>query len=188
MSTCCAKECELKKNGDINIGETVSWHNRQNGYSGTGIVVTGKCRSEDGVIKWLIKVTNDGFKISGKSPEAKDALVYWGVKKGSGPYQWATFVETHDGRYIGNINLLMNKTMPSASSVNVDVLSFLRNSELTDDDKLLIELGLEDPTHVPTAKGIQIAQELIYRDKRAEIITIAQKLKAEQDKEKESSN
>lgn len=64
------------------------------------------------------------------------------------------------------------------------LVRFVKNLLLTDDDKLLIELGIEDPTKVPTCDGLALSAQITYAKNRAEIIEHAKDLKAEQDKEK----
>lgn len=74
------------------------------------------------------------------------------------------------------------KPINLTKSLMSDVVTFFKNMSLTKDDKLLIELGLEDPSGVPTQKGYDLSNEIDYKRNRAEIIKIAQEMKAEEKK------
>lgn len=63
-----------------------------------------------------------------------------------------------------------------------NILDFFRNLTATPDDLLLKELGIENPVGVPTETGLKLSQEINYKANRTEIIELAKKMKAEQEK------
>lgn len=73
----------------------------------------------------------------------------------------------------------------SNQNVMSNVLDFFRNLTATEDEKLLKEYGLENPIGTPTAEGLVLSAELSYKANRKDIIEIAKKMKAEDDKKKE---
>ena len=62
--------------------------------------------------------------------------------------------------------------------------SIYRNLTLSADDKMLIELGLENPAGVPTEYGYEFSREVQYKATRAAMIEAAKLVKAERDAEK----
>lgn len=64
------------------------------------------------------------------------------------------------------------------------VVEFFRNLTASSDDKLLKEMGLENPVGVPTETGLQLSAEINYKKNREEIVKIAQSMKDEQEKSK----
>ena len=77
--------------------------------------------------------------------------------------------------YYKNCISLTKKTMGKFAK-------FFRNLSLNADDKLLIEMGLEDPTGVPTADALALSAEISYKTNRPEIINLAGQMKTEEAK------
>ncbi len=77
------------------------------------------------------------------------------------------------------------KSVESKHSFMSNILDLYRRIALSSDDRMMIELGLENPQGVPTEEGIKFWQAICYKRDRAEVIAAAQTVKAEQDKEKE---
>lgn len=74
-------------------------------------------------------------------------------------------------------------TNPLAKS-SMSVLDFFRDLTATPNDKLLKELGIENPTNIPTELGLKLSQEITYAANRARIIEIALQMKADADAKK----
>lgn len=70
----------------------------------------------------------------------------------------------------------------TSKNIMTNVLEFFRSMTATADEKLLKELGIEDPIGTPTDTGLKLSAELSYRANRAEIIEIAKKMKEAQEK------
>lgn len=68
------------------------------------------------------------------------------------------------------------------TSLMSNVLEFFRNLTASPDDLLLKELGIENPTNVPTDLGLKLSQEITYAANRDSIIDIAKQMKADADK------
>ena len=64
------------------------------------------------------------------------------------------------------------------------LIQFVKNLTLSEDDKLLIAQGIEDPTNEPTCAGLELSARISYKANRTAIIEHARALKVEQDKEK----
>ncbi len=64
-----------------------------------------------------------------------------------------------------------------------NIVDFFRDMTLSAEDKLLKELGIENPNNTPTELGIKLSQEIAYKANRGAIIEVAKKLKAEQDEQ-----
>lgn len=80
--------------------------------------------------------------------------------------------------------LIEGKTPSSTSTTMSNVLDFFRDLTATPNDKLLKELGIENPTNVPTELGLKLSQEITYAANRAKIIEIALQMKANEDAKK----
>lgn len=65
-----------------------------------------------------------------------------------------------------------------------NVIDFFRNLTASPNDLLLKELGIENPTNVPTELGLKLSQEITYAANRARIIEIALQMKADADAKK----
>lgn len=65
-----------------------------------------------------------------------------------------------------------------------NIIQTFRNLTLSADDKMLVEMGLENPQGVPTSEGIQLMSEVLYKANRAALIEAAKQIKAEQDTQK----
>jgi hypothetical protein len=87
---------------------------------------------------------------------------------------------TNDYSGIGLLTININNK--ETQTIMSKIISFVRNLSLSAEDKLLLELGLEEPTGVPTAEGFRVAQELMYQEMRAKVIEKAKAFKAEEDK------
>ena len=61
------------------------------------------------------------------------------------------------------------------------ILKFFRDMTLSTDDKLFLEMGLEDPAGIPTDVGLRLAIELVYKESRPKLLEIAKLMKAEKD-------
>ncbi len=72
------------------------------------------------------------------------------------------------------------------TSIMSNVLDFFRNITTTPNDKLLKELGIENPTNVPTELGLKLSQEITYVANRTKIIEIALQMKADADAKRTS--
>lgn len=72
------------------------------------------------------------------------------------------------------------------TSIMSNVLEFFRNLTATPNDLLLKELGIENPTNVPTDLGIKLSQEITYAANRDRIVEIALQMKADADAKKAS--
>lgn len=64
----------------------------------------------------------------------------------------------------------------------LDIISYFKNLSLSKEDKLLKDLGLEEPTGTPTAKGLELSALLNYQANRDEIIAHAVTLDEEEAK------
>lgn len=73
----------------------------------------------------------------------------------------------------------LNLSNPNIMS---SLLETFRKLTLSADDKMMIEMGLENPTGVPTEEGLKLWQEMAYRKDRAEVIEQAKKIKEEMEK------
>ena len=74
-----------------------------------------------------------------------------------------------------SIEALKPKTLMSS------LIQTFRNLTLSADDKLLVDLGLEDPSGVPTSWGYDLMREVVYKANREKLIEAAKKIKAEKD-------
>jgi hypothetical protein len=72
----------------------------------------------------------------------------------------------------------LNSTQPTTMS---KVRDFFRSMTASPEDRLLKELGLEDPIGTPTPEGMALAQDLMYKDYRSKVIEVAKAMKAEED-------
>ena len=63
-----------------------------------------------------------------------------------------------------------------------NILTMFRDSFASAEDKLLKKHYIEDPIGVPTEEGLRLATELLYKEKREEIIKLVQKLDDEAEK------
>lgn len=68
-----------------------------------------------------------------------------------------------------------------------NIVTFFKNLTLNADEKLLIEMGLEDPTGVRTKEYESLANEMFYKESRPKIIEIAKQMKAEEDAKKKKA-
>jgi hypothetical protein len=66
-----------------------------------------------------------------------------------------------------------------SKSAIMNIVNFFRNMTATPDEKLLKELGIEDPIGTPTSVGLELSANITYKANREEIIKIAKKMKAE---------
>lgn len=85
------------------------------------------------------------------------------------------------------VEILSKETYSSATPVAqttkpmANVLEFFRSITATAEDKLLKELGLEEPIGTPTDLGLRLSAEIAYKANRAAVIDIAKKMKEEQE-------
>ena len=69
-------------------------------------------------------------------------------------------------------------------TIMTKALEFYRNITASAEEKLLKKFGLEDPIGTPTAEGLALAQEILYKQTRNQIIDIAKEMEAEEIKAK----
>lgn len=65
-----------------------------------------------------------------------------------------------------------------------DILDFYTSSALTPDERILRELGIEDPVGSPTDLGLKLSELITYRANKAEILKIAKQMKADSEAKK----
>ncbi len=68
-------------------------------------------------------------------------------------------------------------SIPFISNIMTNALEFFRNLTLSSDDKLLMEMGLENPTGVPTEEALKLSAEMMYKKQRTDIVALAQQMK-----------
>jgi hypothetical protein len=74
------------------------------------------------------------------------------------------------------------KTLKSITMTTTEnILSFFRNMTASADEKLLKEMGIEDPIGTPTETGLRLCAEILYKENRAKVIEIVKSMKEEQD-------
>ena len=84
-----------------------------------------------------------------------------------------------------NWELVKSITVNSSNQTFMgNVKDFFRGLTATEDERLLKELGLENPIGTPTQEGLELSAEISYKANRAEIIKVAKQMKEEQDKKK----
>lgn len=62
-----------------------------------------------------------------------------------------------------------------------NILSFFRNMTASADEKLLKEMGIEDPIGTPTETGLRLCAEILYKENRAKVIEVAKSMKEERE-------
>lgn len=62
-----------------------------------------------------------------------------------------------------------------------DILSIYNNLSLSKENKLRVDLGLENPSGIPTTLGVQLLTQIIWKKYSAEIDEAATKIKSEID-------
>jgi hypothetical protein len=78
-----------------------------------------------------------------------------------------------------NLELIINKNTMS------NIVEFFKNISASKEDKLLKEMGIEDPINVPTEEGLKLSGMIDYKKNRDDIIKICQQKKAEEEVKKE---
>ena len=64
------------------------------------------------------------------------------------------------------------------------IVNFIKNVGLSKEDKLLMRLGLEDPSGTPTQTGLEAMSQIVYKENRTKLIEYAKQLDAEEKAEK----
>lgn len=75
---------------------------------------------------------------------------------------------------------------PTFTKTMSNIIEFFRNMTASADEKLLKEMGIEDPVGTPTEVGIRLSNEISYKANRAAVIEIARKMKDEEEAKKKS--
>ncbi len=73
---------------------------------------------------------------------------------------------------------LYSGTKPTTMT-NASPIEYFKKRDLTKDDRLLLEYGMEQPTGEPTPAGYDLSDEIDYKRNRAEIIKILKEMDAE---------
>lgn len=88
--------------------------------------------------------------------------------------------------YVGKRNdvqiRILGKQKSSNSNIMSSIKDFFRNLTISAEDKLLKEVGIEDPVNVPTALGLELSADITYQKNREEIIKLAKQMKEEEEK------
>ena len=83
------------------------------------------------------------------------------------------------------LNESNNPNAPKGTNNMVgDIVKFFKNIGLSANDKFLLDSGLEDPTGVPTSKGLELSALISYKANRDEVLKVALAQKEAEDEEK----
>jgi hypothetical protein len=85
--------------------------------------------------------------------------------------------KTNDYREV-DLELITNKNIMS------NIVEFFKNISASKEDKLLKEMGIEDPINVPTAEGLKLSAMINYKKNRDEIVEICKQKKTEEEEKK----
>lgn len=79
-------------------------------------------------------------------------------------------------------DLLINSASDGIIKSFMDnITEFYQNISATKEDKLLKEMGLENPIGIPTEEGLRLSAFIQYKNNKAEIIKVAEAMKAEKE-------
>ena len=83
------------------------------------------------------------------------------------------------------LNESNNPNAPKGANNMVgDIVKSFKNIGLSANDKFLLDSGLEDPTGVPTSKGLELSALIGYKANRDEVLKVALAQKEAEDEEK----
>ena len=125
--------------------------------------------------------------VSGSNFSHGDIIVY---KSAAGMYS-ANFRRLSDGlietKDIANLEYYddPSEAIPLTTitkNIMTNVLEFFRSMTATADEKLLKELGIEDPIGTPTETGLKLSNEIQYKENRTKVIEVAKAMKEAQEK------
>jgi hypothetical protein len=77
-----------------------------------------------------------------------------------------------------DLELITNKNIMS------NIVEFFKNVSASKEDKLLKEMGVEDPINVPTEEGLKLSAMIDYKKNRDEIVEICKQKKTEEEEKK----
>jgi len=63
-------------------------------------------------------------------------------------------------------------------STRFNLLQYVQREDLNDDDRILLEVELEDPQGVPTDKGVEIMEALLWKGMRHDVADKARAMRA----------
>jgi len=112
----------------------------------------------------------------------KIALIRVDGTTGGGPEGSWQITQDNEAAEIEFDEVESPKTLKSITMTTTEnILSFFRNMTASADEKLLKEMGIEDPIGTPTETGLRLCAEILYKENRAKVIEIVKSMKEEQD-------